>query len=79
MLITVLIRRTAAQQVTASASWWAVGQGLHEMHRVTWDPAGPLRAREALQEGLVRLLDEITWRREEPAPPAFDQPPLPGL
>lgn len=56
MLISMLVRRTPAQQAQARLTVWTVQQGTRELATVVWDPSGPLDAREAAMAALSELL-----------------------
>lgn len=59
MMISVLIGRDLAQNMTAAASWWAVGHESTPMLRVTARCHGPMDAKSALMLGIRALLAEL--------------------
>jgi len=57
-----------------SLSYWTVDGGLVYLARKTWDPQGPMSARQALRAALIEALKVL----EPPAPSqGFEDVPLP--
>lgn len=59
MIITVIVRRDAAQRVLATARVSVAGKDVRCLAAVTWDPGGPLTAEEALAHALVHLGQQL--------------------
>lgn len=62
MLISSLTYRTPAQRAVTVVRAWTVGGGTRDLVRITWDPEGPMSAREAAAAAFEHAAAELRGR-----------------